>query len=472
MSSAVPPPRLNEFAILITAREWDSQSEWYAHHRLALQGGLNPAVAADLAEGKRPAGMQENETIVYNFCTVLHRARKVSDATYRAALDKFGEVAAADRRRRQHADRAGGHRSGVRQDIAEHVGRDHHVESQCSFRMVRLLAVPRLVYTTATSSGRMVRMKRLAMAVFVAWTTCLWAAGTALAVPDGAASATAELVCELRALAAQHPDPKLRSGDLLAARLCPASMLPREYAQARRIIDAQPERFVAFFFVNGRTLHIDALLERAAAQGVTQVVVLGAGFDSRAYRFHDGHPKLRFFEVDLPATINLKKKRVIRMLGALPRHVRYAPIDFNTQSLDQVLRRAGYDPAKKTFFILEGVTMYVNEAGNRATLRFIRKHSPSGSMLVYDYVLRRVIDGDFADLYAARQQAEGVAYIGEPFITGWTPKQATEFARDQGLVVLDDLGSEELTRRYLTGSDGRPDGRTTDWQRIIDAIVP
>jgi 4-carboxymuconolactone decarboxylase len=85
------PPRLNEFAILITARQWDSQYEWYAHHRLALAGGLNPAVAADLAEGKRPAGMQEDEAIVYDFCTEMHRERKVSDATYKRALDKFGE---------------------------------------------------------------------------------------------------------------------------------------------------------------------------------------------------------------------------------------------------------------------------------------------------------------------------------------------------------------------------------------------
>jgi 4-carboxymuconolactone decarboxylase len=90
------PPRLNEFAILVTAREWNAQYEWHAHHRLALQAGLDPAVAADLAEGRRPAGMQEDETIVYNFCLELHQARKVSDATYKAALDKFGERGVMD----------------------------------------------------------------------------------------------------------------------------------------------------------------------------------------------------------------------------------------------------------------------------------------------------------------------------------------------------------------------------------------
>jgi len=90
------PPRLNEFAILITARQWDSQYEWYAHHRLALQGGLDPAVTADLAEGRRPASMQDDEAIIYNFCTELHQDKKVSDATYKAALDKFGERGVMD----------------------------------------------------------------------------------------------------------------------------------------------------------------------------------------------------------------------------------------------------------------------------------------------------------------------------------------------------------------------------------------
>ena len=90
------PPRLNEFAILITARQWDSQYEWHAHHRLALLGGLNPAVAADLAEGRQPANMQEDEAIIYRFCRELHQDKKVSDATYKAALDKFGERGVMD----------------------------------------------------------------------------------------------------------------------------------------------------------------------------------------------------------------------------------------------------------------------------------------------------------------------------------------------------------------------------------------
>jgi 4-carboxymuconolactone decarboxylase len=90
------PARLNEFAILITARHWGSQYEWHAHHPLALKAGLSAAVAADLAQGRRPAAMREDEAIVYDFCKELHERKFVGDAAFKAAADKFGERGVVD----------------------------------------------------------------------------------------------------------------------------------------------------------------------------------------------------------------------------------------------------------------------------------------------------------------------------------------------------------------------------------------
>jgi 4-carboxymuconolactone decarboxylase len=90
------PPALNELAILITAREWSAQYEWYAHHRLAMQAGLSPAIAQAVAEGRRPEGMGEDEALVYDFCTELHRTRTVSDATFERARARFGEQGVVD----------------------------------------------------------------------------------------------------------------------------------------------------------------------------------------------------------------------------------------------------------------------------------------------------------------------------------------------------------------------------------------
>src|SRR3972149_3947712 len=85
------PRRLNEFAILITARQWNGPLEWFVHQPLAVKAGLAPAVTADLAQGKRPTGMAGGEEIVYQFCKEGHETKTVSDPIFTAAVDKFGE---------------------------------------------------------------------------------------------------------------------------------------------------------------------------------------------------------------------------------------------------------------------------------------------------------------------------------------------------------------------------------------------
>ncbi len=89
-------PRLSEFVILITAREWTQQYEWNAHHTLAMKGGLSPEIAKAVAEGRRPERMADDESALYDFCIELHRNRSVSDATYARALAKFGEQGIVD----------------------------------------------------------------------------------------------------------------------------------------------------------------------------------------------------------------------------------------------------------------------------------------------------------------------------------------------------------------------------------------
>lgn len=90
------PAKLNELAILVTARRWTSQYEWFAHHRLALEAGLDPAIGEDIAQGRRPAKMSADEAIVHDFSRELHATQGVSDANYKAALERFGERGVMD----------------------------------------------------------------------------------------------------------------------------------------------------------------------------------------------------------------------------------------------------------------------------------------------------------------------------------------------------------------------------------------
>src|SRR5215467_11539529 len=89
-------PRLTEFAIMITARQWSNQWIWRGHYRAAVRGGLDPSVGADLAAGKRPEKMKEDEAILYNYAMEMYRDKAVSDAAYAAAVKEFGEKGLID----------------------------------------------------------------------------------------------------------------------------------------------------------------------------------------------------------------------------------------------------------------------------------------------------------------------------------------------------------------------------------------
>lgn len=88
--------KLNELAILVTARHWTSQYEWFAHHKLALEGGLDPKIAEDIAQGRRPQGMDADETLVYEFSRELHEKQGVGDDLYARAIARFGERGVVD----------------------------------------------------------------------------------------------------------------------------------------------------------------------------------------------------------------------------------------------------------------------------------------------------------------------------------------------------------------------------------------
>jgi methyltransferase (TIGR00027 family) len=316
----------------------------------------------------------------------------------------------------------------------------------------------------------MTRENRLRVVLLVG--VSLWLMLSAsLAVEPGKVSWTAQKTCFFRAIAALHPDPNLRNPDYLAEKFVfiPYA-LKKDYEAARMTMNTYGAG--TYYYVNARTLHIDALLKQMADIGATQVIILGAGFDSRGYRFREAYPRLRFFEVDLPATIEWKKEKVIKIFGQLPETVVYAPIDFNTQTLGDVLDQLGYDPKQKSFFIWEGVTMYITEDACRGTLTFIKNHAAAGSTVVLDYILRPVIEGKYQGFYGAARNAAVVGAHGEPYICGWTAREAEEMIRQIGLVVVSDVDADFLTRRYLIGTDGHPDGMMCDYLRIMHARVP
>ncbi len=227
----------------------------------------------------------------------------------------------------------------------------------------------------------------------------------------------------------------------------------------------------AFYYVNARTHHMDSLMIKSLKAGFRQVVIRGAGFDSRAYRFHEAYPDVRFFEIDLPATSADKQHRVETLIGQKPDWFTFVPIDFNTQTLDEVLGKAGLVADQQTFYIWEGVTYFISQSGVDNTLDFIAEKSAPGSRIIFDYMLEDVVQGFDYSPYGARKAVNFVALMGEPYMFGITPKHLEPFINLHGLRLLSDMGPKDLTQRYLICSDGSVSGKIAGFFRIIHADV-
>jgi methyltransferase (TIGR00027 family) len=202
-------------------------------------------------------------------------------------------------------------------------------------------------------------------------------------------------------------------------------------------------------YVLTRHRFIDDCVRRALRGGVTQLVLLGAGYDSRAYRFAAELRGRPVFEVDFPATSRRKARILARRADTLPRtDIRRVEIDFEVDALDDTLRRAGFKQGARSFFVWEGVSMYLTRAAVKATLSTIRDLGGPRSGLAMDfwYLL------DAPDLLASayRMSANLLSLLGEPVTFGIHPEDAGAFLDRLGYRVVDLADAAELQRRYVS----------------------
>jgi methyltransferase (TIGR00027 family) len=204
-----------------------------------------------------------------------------------------------------------------------------------------------------------------------------------------------------------------------------------------------------------RTRYIDDVLKRALKAEIEQVVTLGAGFDSRAYRI-DGMDQVRVFEVDFPETRVLKQARLEKVLGAVPANVTLVGMDFDHQSLNDTLTAAGFQKDRKTLFIWEGVTQYLTAEAVNDTLELISGASSADSALVFTYIRRGLIDGtarpEWFDTFLSLAER-----LGSPLKFGLEPAELEHFLSEHGLSLIDDVGAAEYQALYL-----EPLGRDLD----------
>jgi methyltransferase (TIGR00027 family) len=198
--------------------------------------------------------------------------------------------------------------------------------------------------------------------------------------------------------------------------------------------------------VVARTRLIDDTIERTLAAQIERVIILGAGFDSRAYRL-PGLRRVAVFEVDHPDT-QARKLEILEDVSAISSaHVTFVAADFNRRDLASIMASTGYRESARTFILWEGVTNYLTEAAVDATLRWCSRARP-GSRVLFTYVHQDVLTRPEA-FVGTRSLFASLAKAGEALTFGIEPSRLREFLKDRGLPPEQDLGAAEYRERYF-----------------------
>lgn len=208
-----------------------------------------------------------------------------------------------------------------------------------------------------------------------------------------------------------------------------------------------------YHYMNARTHHIDAVVRDEARAGASQLVVLGSGYDTRAYRIPEVRDGQRVYEVDLEPTLERKREIVRRALGREPDHVAYIAADVGRDDPFDALERAGFDPSRPCCVVCEGLTYYLPGEGTAELFGAVARRTAPGSSIVFDYLYREALAGG--------DEFPGVARVirylerrGQPYSFGIPRGGLDEWLRPLGLETVSDLPPEEMQERYLRDAGG------------------
>jgi methyltransferase (TIGR00027 family) len=203
--------------------------------------------------------------------------------------------------------------------------------------------------------------------------------------------------------------------------------------------------------IRARVRYFDDFAKSEVDQGIEQLVILGAGYDTRAYRIK-GLERIRVFEVDHPATQAIKQEKIKSIFGQVPKNVAYVPVDLLENHLEKMLLENGYDKSKKSLFIMEGLVMYIPAKAVDDLLSFIVRRSAKGSKIIFDYYPQSLVDGT-SNLQAATNVRKYVEEQGEPLLFGIKEGEAVAFLSERGFSQIADVSSKDYHKAYFHGAN-------------------
>jgi methyltransferase (TIGR00027 family) len=284
-------------------------------------------------------------------------------------------------------------------------------------------------------------------------------------------SETAMATATMRALAAHDDREEIRGRDYLAEIfLTPDRKRPLQDPAARAWVMKNKITPGAYEFMLARTAFLDQAVEQALRDNIPQIVFLGAGYDSRPFRFQNLIQGTRIFELDAQPTQQRKQELLRQANLPIPPELVFVPINFDTDDLNDTLTRAGYCRDERTLFVWEGVTYYLSPQAVDGILSFIRANSPPGSSLCFDYAAlsREALNEDGSRKMRERLKTD---HPGEPTRFGIPEGGLEAFLSARGYVIIEHLTPGEMEAKYLTLRDGSSAGRPPALLRLVHAKV-
>lgn len=214
-------------------------------------------------------------------------------------------------------------------------------------------------------------------------------------------------------------------------------------------------------YVIARTAFFDGIFIDALNKNIPQIVLLGAGYDSRAYRFANLNSATKIIELDIAPTQNRKKECLKKAQIDIPKHVTLVPINFNKESLKDILEKAGYDNHEKTLFLWEGVSYYLESESVDATLKFVSHSSHNESVIALDYAIS--ISEENINYYGVKEffQTMKKHHANEELMFAINEGKIESFLEQRGLKLVNHLGNKEIEKTFLLNENGSLKGQIT-----------
>jgi len=270
---------------------------------------------------------------------------------------------------------------------------------------------------------------------------------------DKKSSRTAAYTCMCRAASYLERDPYLKSGDYVAVDLLPRLIKLLLKLRLLNLIGRISPAGI-YPYVIARTKYIDDIFEKSVKAGFEQVAILGAGYDSRAIRFHSTvENNYRVFEIDAVNTQNAKIRQLKKRRITTPENNIHVSVDFIKENFKTTLNKAGFISGKKALFILEGLIMYLSSDAVDETFKLINDYSAPGSLIIFDYIYASVLRKE-GKYFGEGEIYQRVKKDNEKWTFGIEEGKIESFLNSFNFSLLDHLDSIAIEKKYFTDGSG------------------